>query len=201
MSKLNAERHRTHHRSAGEPYRWFRGIPVPEGTAARDVNGRLYIEQTLGSAARGLFGSTTIEIEDAEFGIFRKGTTAFSVMPDESLLARLDRIVLTGRELLCVERVIRGSGATDTLSQPHMVSVTEVRQGVTTYAVATNYTIASNVVTWVLGGPTVGSEYVVTYKARPVFEFIPLTDHLPFKDRNGVYMPQRGALRLWKPSK
>lgn len=57
------------------------------------------------------------------------------------------------------------SGATDTLPDPAVVQVLEVKQGATVYQAGTDYTVAGNVINWAPAGaePAPGSSYTVTY--------------------------------------
>jgi len=193
MPAMNAAEWRRWHRQRGESYRWLKGIPVPEGTPGREQNGRLYVEVALDPAIRGMFHNTTVDMEDAEFGLIRKGATAFSVMPDETPMARLDRVILTQREMLVREVVSNG-----TLAQPYVAAVVEIRQGTTVYARDTDYTVTGRTINWTGAAPS--GAYSVEYTFNPVFVVVPQSDQLPRPDRYGVLMPQRGALMLWNPS-
>jgi hypothetical protein len=57
------------------------------------------------------------------------------------------------------------SGAADTLPDPAVVQVLEVKQGSTVYQAGTDYTVAGNVINWAPAGaePAPGSSYTVTY--------------------------------------
>ena len=199
MPRPDAQKFRMRHRQRGERYRWLKAYQVPEGTAGRESNGYLYVEQTLNSAVRCLVDNTTVEMQGADFGIYPQGSTSISVMPDESFLAHNDRIVLSDRRMLTREQVTRGAGATDTLMHPYIASVSEVRRGTTAYVATTNYTVAGNVITWVAGGPSAGQEYLVEYSVSPLFEFIPVLSRLPRPSKDTTLMPQRGVLRLVTP--
>jgi hypothetical protein len=205
----DAEKWRARHRQRGERYRWFKalrcGCESPRQCAQCDADGRVYIEQAMPVKARALVHSTQTEMTDKEFGVFPQGSTMISVMPDESPLVRLDRVVLTERRRTVRAEVTRGAtsagtGNSDAFIHAPVVAITDVRKGATVYALDVDYVLTESGLTW-LGSnkPANGERFAVEYAYTPTYVFLEQNDKPPRPDHEGVFMPQRGLLMMRQP--
>lgn len=200
MGRLQTERFRAFHRARGESYRWLKASRTdnPRGVGAAERDGRIYVEGFVDPSWKALIHQTDVAYEDKEFGLIAKGTAAISVMPDETFLARLDRVILTERRLLSRALVSRGAGLTDKLAFAPVVLLVAVRKNTTEYAPGTDYKLTGDTVEWLNGhGPGEGEKYSVEYTYCPTYVFIG-SDRAPRAGDAGL-LPQRGALLLWQP--
>lgn len=201
MGKLQTERFRAFHRARGEAYRWLKASRTdnPRGVPTAERDGRIYVEGFVDPRWKALVHQTDVAYEDKDFGLIAKGTAAISVMPDETFLARLDRVILTERRLLSRVLVTRGAGQTDKLILTPVVSLVSVRHNSTVYVAGTHYKLTGDSVEWLNGhGPAEAEKYTVEYTYHPTYVFIG-SDRAPRAGDAGL-LPQRGALLLHRPS-
>lgn len=202
MGRMQTERFRAFHRSRGETYRWFKAFKVenPRAVAGAERDGNIYEEQYVNPAWKALVHQTDRDFEDAEFGFITKGTAAVSVMPDETRLARGDRLIFPERTEMSRALVVRGEGSTDDLVFNPVASIEAVRQDTTVFVAGTDYQKNGNAIEW-LGGdaPQAGEKYMVEYLFNPTYIYIG-RDSMPRQGNNGL-MPQRGAMLLYQRSK
>ena len=201
----DANRWRVRHRRRGERYRWLKAFRCSCANPATNEflrncplceKGRRYVEQTLNSAVRALVHSTTEAMDDEEFGLLPVGETQISVMPDESFLQRMDKVILPDRWL--PERVVlnRGTGASDELPKSPVVSIVDVTQDATVYVAGVNYQRTGNTIQWLSGAPASGSNYAVEFTYSPTYVFLGSSQQVPRPDKNGLLMPLRGVLTM-----
>jgi hypothetical protein len=199
MPRFDAEKYRSLHRRRGEPFLWDKsfecGCPDIRQCDVCDKDGQAYVRQTVDSATRILIHDTVSDMQEREFGLIPAGQTPFSVMPDEAYIGRLDRITLPSRERIMQQEVVRGNTATDSLLYAP-VTINDVRQGDTTF---TEYELTATGIEWVGDAPAEGEKYAIEYTYRPVFVFLGDNDRMPRPDKNGVLMPQRGLLMIYRP--
>jgi len=204
---LNIPVLRAHIREKGSRLRWFKALPCSCYNPANNTFdractlcdfGRVYREQTLASKVRVLIGSLTRHYEHPEFGLIEAGQLTVTAMPDEVWLGDLDKVVLLDHRLLMRERVIRGTGNTDTLAQPYPVSVRVVADDVMTYKAGTDYQFTGGAIKWLAGGnaPSANDTYAVEYLYQGVFWFISRQEErvprpIPY---SSDLTPQRGIL-------
>jgi len=217
---LNAESFRKLHRrpGVGETYRWFKAVPSsainPETNTAdpaisdsRDLNSIIYVEQPVSAAWRAKVDETRRDVGVAEFGVISESVTQISVMPDETYIRKLDKVVLTQRVRSEIHTVLRDSDASGTLLDPllwpFVVSVVRVLDAARNYVAGTDYKLTPNedplqpaAIEWLSGGtkPSVGHSYTVEYTRRPVYTHLDekVRDQRP--DINGVLLPLRIVL-------
>lgn len=190
MGRLNAALFRKEHRKAGETIRWLKAIPVPVGTANRQSDGVILVEQTIPAAARFLVGSTTEQYESKEFGLIATGTMQISAFPDWARFNHLDRIVLTapGRLQSSMAKMTRGATNTDALPLPYAQSITAVY--VNGVAVdSADYELDANGVKWLGNAPAAGTLYGAEYLYAPRFIVLPQSHRTSPTDKTGQSLP------------
>lgn len=201
MGRMQTERFRAFHRSRGEAYRWYKAYKVenPRAVTEAERDGNIYEEQYVNPAWKALVHQTERDFEDAEFGFIAKGAAAVSVMPDETRLARGDRLIFPERTEMSRALIVRGEGSTDDLVFKPVSSIVTVRQDTTIYVAGTDYKQTGDTVEWLDGNaPDAGEKYMVEYLFNPTYTYIG-RDSMPRPGNNGL-MPQRGAMLLYQPS-
>jgi len=200
-----ADRWRARHRKRGERYRWLKAFRCSCANPQTNEfsrncplceKGRRYVEQTMGSEVRALVHGTTLAMDDEEFGVMPVGETQISVMPDESYLMRMDKVILPDRYL--PERVVlkRGAGATDALPKSPVVAIVDVTKDATNYAAGVDYQRTGNAIEWIGSAPSAGSNYAVEFTYNPTYIFLGSSQQVPRPDKFGVLMPLRGVLTM-----
>lgn len=211
MSSLDSAITRAQHLSQGEPFRLFvaflnsaenfqNDVYDRTGRLPGDSSNRIYVESTLGDNVRALFDESTDFLTQTETGPLPTGNVNISTFPDEALIGRLDRVIRVNAIVPTRALIIRGTGD-DFLVFGPVADVQAVRMNNTVYMLNTNYTVVGNAIHWVSGGPSLGDTYMVEYTYQPTYEALYETTRTPRPDKNGVLMPQRMEMKLFKPLK
>ena len=212
---LDAEVFRKLHRQRGKKYAWWKAFrcdcanPITgeadPGCALCERNGRQYIPQFVHPSFRALFDEAKEEWSDEEFGRFAVGATKISVMPDESFLARYDRIVQLEGRLVARETLKRGAGDRETVARRFVPQFIGVRQGATIYRRDIDYLLSLPYdqhpqIVWLDEGdkPAPGAAYIAEYLYQPSFLFVGASKP-PRPGKNGILLPLRGYLKEEQP--
>lgn len=207
----------------GKSYQWWKAYPNddkvinalgPNGEYA-ERDGLIFVKQTTllnglaMSTARCMLWNTTRNIIDPEFGLLEKGTTGFSVLPHEAILARYDLIAVT--DMVAVGREVVQRDSTDYIKlNRQTVSSIEVVLKLNAGANATivpnnEYVLDGQNIHWLSDDTVAENDYCsVEYQYAPVWQWIEDGARgVVQKGSDGKFLPQRGMLvmpqsREWK---
>lgn len=207
----------------GKPYQWWKAYPNddkvinalgPNGEYA-ERDGLIFVKQTTllngeaMSTARCMMWNTTHSIIDPEWGLLEKGSTGFSVLPDEVILARYDLISIT--DTVSIGREVVQRDATDSIElNRQTVSsikiVLKLNAGANAIIVpADEYELDGKNIHWLSDNTVKENDYCsVEYQYAPVWQWIEDGARgVTIKGSDGSYLPQRGILvmpqsREWK---
>lgn len=190
--------------SQGETIRWFQARLSDQYNPATNYDPRTapalgaeWVERLLSASVKALIFGVKSSFLHPEIGWVRTGDLQCMTMPDEIALGHLDRVVLTQREMIERERVVKGE---DTLRHPYPESVVTIYDDDRTYLNATLDT-ATRVLTWGAGVvPATGATYIVEYKYHPVFWYIGDEQTVPRPSgKDAARLPQKGLLTYKRP--
>jgi len=199
MGQLRGAPFRKLHRQSGESIRWWKAVPVPEGTAGREGDGRLLQEQTIASAVKFLVSNTEENYESHDWGLIQKGTLQISAFPDKARFNHLDRIALLapGRRLSAYtpKSFARGSGTEDDFVFSPVMSISHVWIG-GVLADSDNYEATETGINWLLSAPAQGTKYSVEYVYSPRYIVLPNRQKTSPTDKTGIALPLHYWLNL-----
>ncbi len=190
------------HQDSGEALRWWKAIPVPEGTTGRTSEGVVLAEQTLPDAARFLVSNTEDDFESRDYGLVKKGSLQISAFPDWARFNHLDRIALIapGRlmsALATPKQLVRGVTDEDDFATPYVVSITNVWVGGVAVS-ASDYEATPTGIKWLGNAPAQGVSYGAEYLYSPRYLCLPQRHKTSPTDRNGVSLPIHYWLQMEK---
>lgn len=200
----------------GKSFRWWKAYfndskiinaLGPNGEKA-ERDGLIFVEQTTllngnaMSTARCMLYDTVKNIIDPEFGVQEKGSTGFSVLPHEVILARYDLISVT--EIIAVGREVvqRGAGDTVVFNRSTVNAILKVlllKAGQNAIVVPDDeYVLSSNSIKWLSDNAVKENDYCsVEYQYSPVWQWIEDGARgVVQKGTDSLFLPQRGILRM-----
>lgn len=198
----------------GKSFQWWKAYPNdnkiinalgPSGEKA-ERDGLIFVKQSTllngkaMSTARCMLYSTVKNIIDPEFGTLEKGSTGFSVLPHEVILARYDLISVT--EIVAVGREVvqRGTGDTVVFNRSTVNAILKVlllRAGQNAVVVPDDeYELSGNSIKWLSDDTVKENNYCsVEYQYSPVWQWLEDGARgVVQKGTDGLFLPQRGVL-------
>lgn len=207
----------------GKGFNWWKAYPNndkvinalgPNGEKA-ERDGLIFVKQSTLlngepiSTARAMLYSTTRTINDVEFGRLEKGSTGFSVLPSEVILARYDLISVS--EIISIGREVIQRDATDSVALNRstanaILKVFLLKANTNAVVVPSDeYALDGNTIKWVGSATVAENDYCsVEYQYAPVWQWIEDGERgVVQKGTDGKFLPQRGILvmpqgREWK---
>jgi|GEM_PF-3572169 len=202
--------YRSQYEQHGYPLRWWKGFQAPNGATgpngeARNDQGRIYVEQTHGNDGtpmedcRCMLYRTRRDIYVPDFGLFEKGSTSVSVLPEQVEFARLDRVAFPEVTWIARDFITRGNTNTDTLTQPPVKSIDKVlfypANGNAIVIDPDAYEAMDNGIKWLHNEIPYNGVYSVEYHYLPIFEWLMVEDlGVVQRGSDRSKLPQRGLI-------
>jgi len=194
----------------GYPLRWWKSYSAPDDATGpngeqRNDQGRIYIEQTAGNDStpiadcRCMLYRTERAVYVPDFGLFEKGSTSISVLPEQVEFARLDRVAFPEVTWIARDFVTRGNTDTDTLTQPPVVVIDKVlyypASGNAVVIDPDSYVAVDGGINWLDDSIPLNGVYSVEYHYLPIFEWLMVEDMgVVQRGTDRSKLPQRGLI-------